>query len=539
MGNEAREILEMAGKGTAQDDGYAAQCIMKWHPLLKPQHKADPINDPYIKRCTAIMMENQADHMRRHLNEDTISSNAGYYQKHIFPVLRRTFPNMITNQIVSTQPLTGPFGGVFYFERRYQDRKGTKIPAGGIADTVYSTSYDGALAANDNMVQNFAKNYSSEYVDYDLVCADTGTTPATLTNASANCRLPEWGPIRANGTSGQRTFSVTANYQVLDNAGTGTVNIVATMNNSGNFIDNQATPATVGTFNTTTGAWTLNAYDETGAASTFISSTGIYLTYYTNWELVGQTSGAKIPSINLNIASYEVKAEKRALRATWSVDALEDMEAQHGIEAQKTIDETFALETQIEIDRTIIGELIDGAAHTTTYTYAATTPGEIESIRRLITQIGAMSARIAKTTGRSQANFIVVGPAVENLLDQLSTHGDYASTEGADIRTPSYGLVSTDFGVSRVGTLRKKWAVYMDPYMDETKILVGLKGKAWYDSGYVFAPYVALRMTPAFLDPDTQEYKKGSWTRFATKMLRSEYYGVITVSGLPTVTTTL
>jgi hypothetical protein len=191
----------------------------------------------------------------------------------------------------------------------------------------------------------------------------------------------------------------------------------------------------------------------------------------------------------------------------------------------------------LEIDRGIIADLLAGAVHSAAYTYSATVPGEVESIRQLITQVSAVSAKIHQTSGRAPANFMVVGPAVGSLLDQLSTHGDFASIEG-NIKSPSYGPVTADYGIVRIGTLLRKWAVYMDPYIDETKILIGLKGKNFLDAGYVYAPYVPLQVTPTFLDPDDQTFRKGVRTRYATKMLRPEYYGVVNVSGLPTVTST-
>jgi hypothetical protein len=204
------------------------------------------------------------------------------------------------------------------------------------------------------------------------------------------------------------------------------------------------------------------------------------------------------------------------------------------MDVETEIVSTFSNEVMLEIDREIIDDLIAGAMHSGTYTYSDTAPGEIEAIRRMLTSIGAMSGRIHKASGRAPANFIVVGPSVASLLDQLSTHGDYASIEQG-VLNPWYNDTMANYGISRVGTLLRKWAVYLNPWQDETKILVGLKGRGFIDAGYAYCPYVPLQVTPTFLDPDDQTFRKGIRTRFATKMLRSEYYGVITCSGLPTV----
>lgn len=537
MGNEARELLEKSGKHTVHDPYYANACIEKWKPLLESTGDSDPIQFPYVKRVTAVLLENQMEHMKV-LQEDTLSTNTGYFTKYVFPVLRRVWPNLIANQIVSVQPMTSPVGGVFYYEKKYTDRKGTMMPPVGPTGTPTDMSYDGELAAGSNMQQNFGKYYSSEFVDYDAVCTDTGTTTTTaLTQASANSRTTEWSPIRDNATVGQRTFTVKAYYRMLDadNASADTA-VIATMDASGDLIDNTANTNNVGTFDITNGEWSINAAGSGGTNSQFTDNTVIYFQYFVNWELVYATTGAKIPSVNLDIALHTVQAEPRKLKAKWTQEAVEDMRALHGMEVETEIVSTFANEVMLEVDREIVGDLVNGAQHSASYAYSSTTPGEVESIRELLTVIGSVSARIHKTSGRAPANFIVVGPAVSALLDQLSTHGDYASAE-QNVQPASYGPMTANYGISRVGTLLRKWTVYLDPYMDETKILVGLKGNSFLDAGYVYAPYVPLQMTPTFMNPDDFTNTKGVWTRYATRMLRQEYYGVITCSGLPTVTT--
>lgn len=536
MKSEARQILEQAGPRSLHDAGYANACIKKWAKLLEKTDNTDPIQLPYIKKVTAVLLENQMDHLKS-LNEDTLSTNTGYFTKYVFPILRRVWPNLIANQIVSVQPMPSPVSGIFYYEKKYTDEKGSKVTPNGLTGVPTDMSYSGKLNAGDGMQPNFARYYSSEFIDYDAVCTNTGVATATLNQGSANCDTAEWSPIRDNGTLGQRTFTVKAFYRILDaDDGGAPLEVVATMNNAGHFIDD-ANSNDVGTFSITNGNWAITPKGSAGAASNFASNTVVYLQYYVNWELVYQTSGAKIPSVSLDISLHTVQAESRKLKARWTVEAVDDMRALHGMEVETEIVSTFSNEVMLEVDREIIDDLIQGAQHTATYTYSATIPGEIETIRNLLTKISAMSARIHKTSGRAPANFIVCGPAVQSLLDQLSTHGDYAAIE-QNIQPTAYGPLTADYGISRVGTLLRKWAVYVDPFMDETKVLVGLKGRNFLDAGYVYAPYVPLQVTPTFMDPDDFTFRKGVRTRYATKMLRAEYYGVITVSGLPTVVTT-
>lgn len=528
---EARQIMESAGKRTCHDDSYASQCVSKWQTLLEETDRRDPIKLPRVKRNTAILMEN----LENHLLENTTSDNAGYFTKYAFPVLRRVWPNLIANQIVSVQPMTSPVGAVFYYEKKYTDRKGQVVPELGVANDPNAMNYTGKLAAGDEMVKNFAQNYSREFVDFDEVCTDTGAATAALTQASANSRITNWSPIRDNGTVGQRTFYVKAFYRILD-ADDGGANkaVVATMNNAGNLIDD-LNGNTVGTFNIANGQWSITPLGSAGNASNFVNNTTVYFQYFVNWEQVGYTAGSAIPSVSLDITMKAIQPESRKLRANWTVEAVEDMRAMHGVDAEHEIVDTFANDVLLEIDRQIIGELVNGAMHQASYAYAAAFPGEIESIRHSITMLNALSAKIHRTSQRGQANFIVCGPDYQALLENLSTHADYQSIieQGT---AASYGPLNSNYGITQVGVLKKKWAVYVDPYMDPTKVLIGLKGRSYYDAGYVYAPYIPLSMTPTFLNPDDQTNRKGVWSRYATKMLRPEYYGVLNISGLPTVT---
>jgi hypothetical protein len=442
------------------------------------------------------------------------------------------FPNLIANQIASVQPMSAPVGAVFYYDYKYGERKGSKVPAGGIANQPYQPNYDGELKAGDEMIKNFGSSFSSEFVNYDVVCTDTGAASATLNQGSTNCRIPGWKPIRSPGTSGQRTFFVKLYYRTVE---AGSENKIATLVGS-NLVDNHG--QTIGTFNTGTGAWVLTPKDSGGSAVNFSANHVIYAQYFVNWELVGSTSGAVVPSISLDIGMHTVEAEARYLKATWSAEASDDLRTMHGLEAEAELVAGISNEIALEIDRTIIGEMMAGAKHQATYSYSSTIPGELDSIRELLTIIDAVSARIHKTTLRRPANFIVAPPSVCALLGQLSTHKDY-DNNAAQVVPATYGPLTSDFGIQLMGGLMNKYAVYQDPFMSDSQILVGLRGSSFLDAGYVFAPYVPLQVTPTWQDPDTGRYKKGLRSRYATKMLRGEYYGIVNVSGLPSVTTTL
>ena len=107
---EARRMLNEAGSQSIRDESFTAQLVSKWGRFL------EGVEDPYTKRVMSVLFENQWQECSRNLTEDTLSVNAGEYTKYIFPVLRRVFPNLIAQELVSVQPMSSPIGAVFYFE---------------------------------------------------------------------------------------------------------------------------------------------------------------------------------------------------------------------------------------------------------------------------------------------------------------------------------------------------------------------------------------------------------------------------------------
>lgn len=528
MPTTAKKILEENKKGTIFDESFIGQCKRKYATLLEG---ADMPNER-IKGITAVLMENQMQYLSG-MAEDTLSTNVGSFVKYIFPILRRVFPNLIANQIVSVQPMNSPVGGVFYHEYKYGDRKGTKdLTQGAISNNPYDQNYDGELNDGDEFIKNFGRYYSSEYVDYDVICTDGGGN-ATVTESTNNGRPPSFLPIRTPGTDAQRTFSCVAYARTSEGTR------ILTADTSGNFTD-QDTNAT-GSINFTTGAFTLNAILAAGGATTFIANTVIYLVYYYESEKVYTTANAKNPSMSLEVTLQEIKAETHKLITTWSVEANDDLRALHGIDAEIDLVSGIANEIALEIDRKIITDLLNNVMFTGSYAiqYDQTDKPhtEMDAIRGLLTQIDAISAYIHRGSGRAPANFLVISPTMAGIFNQLTSSGLYQNNVSSVV-PPTYGPMTANFGVMLVGTLMNKYAVYQDPYAAEGDILIGLRGAGYLDAGYVFAPYIPLQATPTFTDPETFVNKKGLWSRYATKVLRKEYYGKLTVTGLPSVTIT-
>jgi hypothetical protein len=258
------------------------------------------------------------------------------------------------------------------------------------------------------------------------------------------------------------------------------------------------------------------------------------------WGLEGN---ANIPEIDIKVDSIAVTAQTKKLKAKWTPELGQDLNAYHNLDAETELTSILSEQIALEIDREILADLVNGATAATYYwsrspglfvnretgaelgasTAAPDFTGTVsEWYETLVETINDVSAQIHRKTLRGGANFIVCGPEVANILE--FTAGFRASVT-ADAETGSIGAVN-------VGSLSKKFDVIVDPYFPRNIILVGRRGNSFLESGYVYAPYVPLQTTPTIFGPEDFVPRKGVMTRYAKKMVRPDMYGLVICRGL-------
>ena len=257
---------------------------------------------------------------------------------------------------------------------------------------------------------------------------------------------------------------------------------------------------------------------------------------------VGATAGV-IPEIDIKVDSVSITAITKKLKAKWTPELGQDLNAYHNLDAEVELTSILSEQIALEIDREILEDLVKGAtagkyywsrhagkfvnrltgqeigATTATPDFTGTVSEWYET---LVETINDVSAQIHRKTLRGGANFIVVGPEVANVLE--FTAGFRASVT-ADAERGTVGAV-------KVGALSKKWDVYVDPYFPRNVILVGRKGGSFLESGYVYAPYVPLQVTPTIFGTEDFVPRKGVMTRYGKKMVRPDMYGSVVVVDL-------
>ena len=257
----------------------------------------------------------------------------------------------------------------------------------------------------------------------------------------------------------------------------------------------------------------------------------------------GLENDTGIPEIDIKVDSVAVTAITKKLKAKWTPELGQDLNAYHNLDAEVELTSILSEQIALEIDREIIGDLVVGATAGTYYW--ARSPGMFlerntgkevgassaapdftgtvsEWYETLIETINDVSAQIHRKTLRGGANFVVVSPEVANILEFTS---GFRASVTADEDRGTIGAVKT-------GSLSKKFDVFVDPYFPRNVVLVGRKGGSFLESGYVYAPYVPLQVTPTIFGIEDFVPRKGVMTRYAKKMVRPDMYGLVIVRGL-------
>jgi hypothetical protein len=483
------------------------------------------------KENIAQLYENQASYM---LNESTALGVEGSFETVVFPIVRRVFSKLLANEIVSVQALNLPIGKLFYF-----------VPK--IGKSAFGKS--GGAESNDprnqmEMTQGFDANvntYDAFYGEdgmYDQSKGESTTTTVTPTATGYT-----FDPTDASG------FAITSATTIA--AGATTI-IKVTLSNTGNAENAEEFLSTLKVYSSSALSTSLDFYFPAqkygnqlmnSAGETYIAvnnSTGGSLTIgnlratYKTYESLELSDS--MGEVSFELKSVTVSVIERKLRAQWSPELAQDVSAFHNIDAEAELTALLSEQVAAEIDREILRDLRRGAAWRMSWDYAGTRVApyggsgtgiavgtgsfytQKEWNQTLVSAINQVSAQIHKATLRGGANFIVCSAEVSAIFDDL----EYFHVSNAAPDQDKYNM-----GIERVGSLAGRYQVYRDPYFPADTILMGHKGTSLLDTGYIYAPYVPMQLTPTMYNPFTFAPVKGIMTRYAKKMVNNKFYGVI------------
>ena len=536
----------------------------------------------HVKENIAQLYENQASAL---LNEATDAQSSVSFETVVFPIVRRVFSKLLANDIVSVQAMNMPIGKLFYFVPKTTGRNHNPLNGnetnGSLPSCVFSS-------CTDNAVSEFLeKSLYDVFYNDGLFDASKGTASAQVTTASGAI-------VSANGATVATAFAdqpvaADGSYRSLSMCITGfsTTNAGRLTGPDGNEMDTESFLASLRIvadgdvvdpsgnviiaagdsvpFNVTAQKYGRGIVDygdictpdgcllvtvdlttpacvdcdsatfdgyigaSAGTNTTGLSFSGSWLQYAT------LEFATEMGEVSFELDEVVVSVTERKLRATWSPELAQDVSAFHNIDAEAELTALLSEQVAAEIDREILRDLRSGAAWTLRWDYngwkRANNGGGFNAYTQkewnqtLITKINQLSAQIHKSTLRGGANFIVVSSEASAIFDDL----EYFHVSNAAPEQDQYNM-----GIEKIGSLGGRYTVYRDPYAPANSIIVGHKGKSLLDTGYIYAPYVPLQLTPTLQNPFNFAPTKGIMTRYAKKMVNNRFYGTVTIDGVVT-----
>ena len=530
--NPQRQLLEQTRK-----------LVKKWEPtgLLEGLNKEHEVNG------MAVLLENQARQLIDEASRTGTSANSEEWSGVALPLVRRIFGELAAQEFVSVQPMNLPSGLIFYLDFKYgtaqtslhtenSDVYGNTSGSGDASGGLYGA---GKFGYTINDVTSSALTVgaavgASAFVTASATWADVNFEPdlssSVVTGAEADnglLKITVSNDAIANFDSdGVRAFSISGSgFDAFYPAHT-SVNAAKTQVSFFVLKSQAAEPSGV-----------VVTYHKTAANN------------YTRGDFEATAAGIDanpeqdidIPELDIALKSIPIIAKTRKLKAVWTPELAQDLNAYHSVDAEAELTALLSEYISMEIDLEILDMLYAGAT-AKTEKWSARVGFELNTAGTAFTEssansnaytkgewfqtlgnkIQSVSNAIHQKTLRGGANFLVVSPETATIIESIP---GYAADTSGEATEKSFAM-----GVQRVGALNNRYTVYKNPYALDNVILAGFRGSNFLETGAVYAPYVPLIMTPLVYDPKNFTPRKGVMTRYAKKMVRSEFYGKIVVA---------
>ena len=551
--NSIQSLLEGANPYKAlQTD--AARLASKW----KKTGLLEGLKNETERNNMSMMLENQAKQLVMESSQTGAGTAGAAFTSGVgeqwagvaLPLVRKVFGQIAAKEFVSVQPMNLPSGLVFFLDFQYGTTKSPFNAAAGAGfygtESMYGVTNPGAkVDANGGL-------YGAGRFGYSINNTSSIIATATVATASwANFNLDANYSASAAANS-YKTVTITLDSKADFNAVRSFAIASQSAFNAASVL--AAYTTTTGTvFSGTTGTVT---FIVTGSAIAQVASIPNVTASFSlqptdqlrgdfedgNNTINNANTPISIPEVNVKMKSEPIVAKTRKLKAVWTPEFAQDLNAYHALDAEAELTSIMSEYISLEIDLEIMDMLIQNASAGVEYwsaqnNYAYDQNGSNIStnlgfyntqggwFQTLGTKLQKVSNIIHQKTLRGGANFLVCSPTVATILESIP---GFAATSTGDNK------MSYAFGVQKMGNLNNQYQVYKNPYMTENTILMGFKGSQFLETGAVFASYIPLIMTPLVYDPDTFTPRKGLLTRYAKKMVRPEFYGKVFVAGLNT-----
>lgn len=505
-----------------------------------------------VKENCALLFENQLSDMI--LKESTDSGNSGQFETVAFPVIRRVFSKLLANDIVSVQALNLPLGRLYFFNPK------VSVRTGGTEHTSPDGAYQNAATTPSGSKTQFAERslydsyYATEYGNEGESLFDL--SKGSITFQTGNTTVDSYTSGDKYATVKISGFSTAFDGKLVGPAGmpidtesflagleiTSTIDFEA----PSGFEDYTIASGTQFQYNVKVQKYGEGIVNKSGEITLIVdtnypgvdgyegltpASTPVSFQYkykiYSDLE-----EDSRMAEITFQLDQVTVNVESRKMRAAWTPELAQDVSAFHNIDAEAELTALLSEQMAAEIDREILRDLRRGAAWTAKWDYNGLRKQtnqyhgtQKDWNQTLVMKINQISAQIHKSTLRGGASWIVVSPEVSAVLDDL----EYFHVSNAAPDQDKYNM-----GIEKMGSIQGRYIVYRDPYAPANTVLIGHKGNSVLESGYIYAPYIPMQLTPVMYNPFDFTPIRGVMTRYAKKMVINRYYGKVLCDGLAT-----
>lgn len=517
------------------------------------------------KAHMSILLENQAKQLLDEASSTGASSNSEQWAGVALPLVRRVFAEIAAKEFVSVQPMNLPSGLIFYLDFKY----GTSGKLGQEFTSSLFGGNDKKLGSTDEAVNGLYGQGRYAYTTNTSASAAVSLTEYdAATTFGASVQSASWQDVQFEPTLSASVASAEL-WKIILNHGTNDAEI--DLNAVRSFtIEGQTT------LNTYSKAINTGSLDEPFYQTIYIvsASAGPTSVQY-NYSIqpsdnnrgdfeAGKAFGGStssdigtdigIPEVNLELKSEPIVAKTRKLKAVWTPELAQDLNAYHSIDAEAELTSLLSEYVSMEIDLEILDMLNESVEGSTTEAWSAkigteftktvnsttglanfsrvedSSPNRTAYVKStwfqtLGNKIQKVSNKIHQLTLRGGANFMVCSPDVATILESIP--GYMVGTDGDQSKFA--------MGVSRVGSFANRFQVYKNPYMTDNVILMGFRGNNFLETGAVYAPYIPLIQTPLVYDPVNFTPRRGVMTRYAKKVIRPEYYGKVIIADIDAV----
>ena len=483
------------------------------------------LNNEVERKGMAVLLENQAKQLVTEASGTGTDTKSEEWAGVALPLVRRIFAEIAAKDFVSVQPMNLPSGLVFYLDFKY----GSSTAGFSSGDNMYGN----VSTANSKMAKDADASgglYGAGSFGYSINSQSLAVEQAVGAATSASIAFED-------GTNPSDFFTVAVNMSSVnfDAKGVRAFRLLSGSTDVTNNPELTSVSGDVVTFVIPKSATTVD--DQITGSVVFHDQPADN----SRGDFEDTNPGTlKIPEVNVELASEAIVAKTRKLKAQWTPEFAQDLNAYHSVDAEAELTSVLSEYISMEIDLEILDMLIidavsterwsaennkiwDGSKWITSTSDFYNTQGQW--FQTLGTKMQKVSNKIHQKTLRGGANFAVVSPTVATVLESMP--GYAAATDG--------DRMDFAMGVQRVGSLNSRYQVYKNPYMTENTMLLGYRGSQFLETGAVYAPYIPLMMTPLVYDPNTFTPRKGIMTRYAKKMIRPEFYGRIFVVDMETV----